>query len=415
MSDLILASVCSPTKTLDPKKRINGYAQDKLGDEWWKTVYQIPATENFGLFSDELDPNGRRGSVEKALKAQFGESVLFIGGAYGEVLGPGGGTFERTIVLPNNGDATVFFPLLNGAFDNLTNELTDDKGNPLANRTVAELKDYFFPWLNKEDEGGLVSDLFASIDGTSVRKPFGYRQASGVSFNYTTPFPIENSLLSSSSIGYTNGTFLDNADADPITLEKLAESQGIPGQVTIGPAVSDGYWLAVDVKGGDHTLNFGGAYNFGFALDITYNILNPIYGGNGKEDILYGTCGNDYIDGGNRSDKLMGLKGDDLIVGGAGADVIDGGKGNDELWGDAGIDTFIFERGYGKDKIFDFTSGEKVEIPGLRVPPGLGVTDIPLPSGKDAAQIDFGGGDILTFVDVQSSDLNIQRGLITFA
>jgi Ca2+-binding RTX toxin-like protein len=403
MSDLILASVCSPTKTLDPKKRINGYAQDKLGDEWWKTVYQIPATENFGLFSDELDPNGRRGSVEKALKAQFGESVLFIGGAYGEVLGPGGGTFERTIVLPNNGDATVFFPLLNAAYDNLTN--TEGEG---GNKTDVELKTTV-----SSDLDQYVSDLFASVDGKEIPNPFEYRQASGVAFYYATPYPVENSLLG--SIGYTNDTYLDNADADPITLEKLAESQGIPGQVTIGPAVSDGYWLAVDVKGGDHTLNFGGAYNFGFALNITYNILNPIYGGNGKEDILYGTCGNDYIDGGNRSDKLMGLKGDDLIVGGAGADVIDGGKGNDELWGDAGIDTFIFERGYGKDKIFDFTSGEKVEIPGLPVRSSRGVTDITLPSGEDAAQIKFGGGDILTFVGVQSSDLNIQRGLITFA
>jgi hypothetical protein len=40
------------------------------------------------------------------------------------------------------------------------------------------------------------------------------------------------------------------------------------------------------------------------------------------------------------------------------------------------------------------------------------VSDI-ISNGVDSTQIDFGGGDILIFVGIQSSDLNIQRGLIT--
>jgi hypothetical protein len=191
---------------------------------------------------------------------------------------------------------------------------------------------------------------------------------------------------------------------------------GVPLQ-TVAPAVADGYWFAYDTasfaQNESHTVNFIGDYaDGGFILNVTYNILNQIEGTNGKDN-LNGTKGNDYIDGGDGPDKLMGLKGDDLIVGGDGADVIDGGKGNDELWGDGGLDTFIFKRNYGNDKIFDFEPGEVIEIKGFSEIPDP--VDIDLPSGVSAAQIDFGQGDTLTFVNVASDDLsvNLPDGTIT--
>ncbi len=400
---------------LAPTEAVNDLSQAQLGDEWWKTIYAIPADEHFGLFDDTTDPNGRRGAVEKALEAQFDDSVLFIGGAFGDIttnVGTDGVLrLQRTLVLPNEGNATVFLPLLNAAFDNLVN-VPDDPNNSTGNLTAEGLQTLLGALFSPTAQGGLVSNLFASVDGNTVSNPVSYRQASEAPFSYTIPFPIGNSLLS--SIGYTDETYLDNADEDPIQLKDLA----VGTKVTISPAVADGYWLAVDITGGDHTLNFGGTLSVEgvpfFALDITYNILNPIYGGNGKDN-LNGTKGNDYINGGDKSDKLIGQQGDDLIVGGDGADVIDGGKGNDELWGDGGKDTFIFKRGYGEDKIFDFTSGETVKIPCLPVCDRIGVTDVTLPSGIGAVQINFGNDDILTFVGLQSSDLNIQRGSITFA
>ena len=409
-----MANNTGQASVLAPTEAVNGLSQAQLGDEWWRTIYAIPANEHFGLVDDATDRNGRRGSVEKGREAQFNGSVLFIGGAFGDITNNVGTDevlrLQRTVVLPKEGNATVFLPLLNIAADNLVNDLNNPE-NLAGNLTVAELKTLIGNLFNLTEQGGLVSNLFASVDGNPVRDPVNYRQASEAPFSYTTPFPIENSLLS--SIGSTNDTYLDNANEDPIQLKNLAKGD----QVTIGPAVADGYWLAVDVRGGDHTLNFGGTLSSEgvplFDLDITYNILNPVYGTDGKDN-LNGTKGNDYIDGGDGSDQLMGQEGDDLIVGGAGADVIDGGKGNDELWGDAGIDTFIFKPGYGEDIIFDFTKGEKVEIPCLPVPASGKMNNITLPSGVEAVKIDFGNGDILTFVGLQSSDLNIQRGVITF-
>lgn len=399
---------------LEANDPVSNMSQAALAEEWWKTVYSIPKAEHFSQFDDATDPRGRRGSVEKALEAQFEDSVLFIGGAFGEInnrIGTDGVLrIQRTVILPNNGSATVFLPMLNNALDNVVNSLDDPK-NMTGNMTVEELQALNLWLLSSTNDGGAVSHLFASVDGHVVNDPLGYRQASEDWFSYTAPYPIENSLLS--SIGFTDESYLYNAGDTPIQLKDLAQEN----QVTIDPVVADGYWLAIDITGGAHTLNFAGQFtlpDFFFGLDITYNILNPIYGGNGKDN-LNGTKENDYISGGNGKDSLFGNEGDDLLVGGNGNDVIDGGKGNDELWGDGGKDTFIFKRGYGQDMIFDFSRGEIVEIPGLPVS-GICVTNVDdLPSRMDAVQVDFGGGDILTFVGLQIRDLNIQRGSITFA
>ncbi len=414
----------SNIKVISPHKPIDGFSQADLADKWWETIYEIPTNEHFGLFDDERDPNGRRGSVEKALLAQFGESVLFIGGAFGEISTGVGGvvSIERTIVLPNEGIATVFYPLLNGAFDNLVND-PDDPDNFTGDLTVEELTNLVRSVFNKTDDGGLVSNLFASVDDNEVADPFMHRQASTGSFSYTTPFSIENSLLS--SLGFTDDTFLDNAGAEPITIKELAEQQNqdpsnLPVDVTIGPAVANGYWVGLDVKGGAHTLNLGGTLedeSFRFVLDITYNILNPEIGTNKSEEIL-GTEFNDYIVGNNGKDTLTGGDGDNLILGGEGEDIIDGGRGSDELWGDEGEDKFIYRSGYGEDTIFDFSEEEIVELRGFEEFDDDDfedlIQDITLPSGVNAAEINFGNGDVLKIVGVRADDLEIDDGKITF-
>jgi hypothetical protein len=64
--------------------------------------------------------------------------------------------------------------------------------------------------------------------------------------------------------------------------------------------------------------------------------------------IVYGTPGNDVINGGNQKQIIMGLGGNDVInggnagdclVGGAGNDTLNGGNGHDILIGGAGNDT----------------------------------------------------------------------------
>ena len=174
------------------------------------------------------------------------------------------------------------------------------------------------------------------------------------------------------------------------------------------------------MKGRAHTLNFGGTLedeSFRFVIDITYNILNPEIGTNKSEEIS-GTPFNDYIVGKNGKDTLTGEGGDDLILGGKGEDIIDGGRGSDELWGDEGEDKFIYRSGYGEDTIFDFSEEEIVELRGFEEFDDDDfedlIQDITLPSGVNAAEINFGNGDVLKIVGVRADDLEIDDGKITF-
>jgi len=75
-----------------------------------------------------------------------------------------------------------------------------------------------------------------------------------------------------------------------------------------------------------------------------------IRGGDGC-DILLSILGCDVLDGGN---------GDDWIYGGLGQDALIGGAGNDVMFGGWGADTFVFNKGFGRDTILDFTNGQDV-------------------------------------------------------
>ncbi|MBD2354411.1 hypothetical protein H6G41_07190 [Tolypothrix sp. FACHB-123] len=403
---------------ISPNQKIEGYSQAQLGDIWWQTVYELPADQHFGRFDDNKDLRGKRGSVEKSQIAQPDQSpAFFIGGAFGDLITGVGGISQinRTIILPNKGNTTVFFPILNATANNLTNDIsTINPEDPFSNgnRTVEQLKEQAAFFSNPIAQGGLVSDLFAMVDRKKINNPFAYRQASENPFSYTPP---KNNILEE-DLGYTENTYLANPEYDP-NFPTLKELGGF-GKVEISPEVANGYWLAVKVAGGDHTLNFGGTFTVGgepfFSLDITYNILNQVLGTR-KNDHLQGTQGNDYIDGGKGKDYLFGLNGEDLLVAGDGNDVINGGRGNDELWGDAGKDLFIFKPGYGADNIFDFEHGEKIDISAFKIQDlsKIGKTDITLESKLDTTQIDLGGGNQLILVGIAAQEVAISRNTIT--
>ena len=395
---------------LSPWTPINGRSQSALSVEWWKRVYSLPVTNHFGLFDDATDPRGKRGSVEKAAQGQLNNGVLLIGGAFGDLASEpqtdGVIRVQRSIALPNQGRSTIFLPIINGLFDNLVID-PKDPNNLTGNLTGQELRQLIRDFFAPASQGGQVSKLFASVDGKTVEKPLKYRQSSLKAFDYKTPYPVKDSLLS--AVGYTEETYLDNAKAPPVQLKDLAKD----GQLTISPAVSDGYWLAVDVRGGAHELRFGGALGDAqtpfFSLDVSYQLLNPIHGSQ-KMDVLTGSDERDYLDGGDSSDALSGGKADDLLIGGGGDDVIDGGPGSDELWGDAGSDLFQFGQGYGADTIFDFSAGDQVRILELQTPPM--VSEVVMASGV-GTQIDFGQGDSLTFIGLRSTQLLLQDDLIS--
>jgi len=64
--------------------------------------------------------------------------------------------------------------------------------------------------------------------------------------------------------------------------------------------------------------------------------------------VLNGTSEDDFISGGAGNDQINGGEGDDII---------NGGFGNDVLRGGSGSNLFIFEAGFGTDKILDFQLG----------------------------------------------------------
>ncbi|MEL7405639.1 MAG: RHS repeat-associated core domain-containing protein [Cyanobacteria bacterium J06558_2] len=75
-------------------------------------------------------------------------------------------------------------------------------------------------------------------------------------------------------------------------------------------------------------------------------------------DTLNGNYGNDTLEGGNGNDLYLGDAGNDLLDDGnfnLGQDILNGGTGNDTLRGMGDDDTYIFNKGYGKDVIEDYS------------------------------------------------------------
>ena len=76
----------------------------------------------------------------------------------------------------------------------------------------------------------------------------------------------------------------------------------------------------------------------------------------------------DVLTGNDERNVLIGGNGADSIAGNGGNDVIRGGAGADSLSGGAGGDQFVFEDGFGNDKITDFDTSqtdEKIVLVGV--------------------------------------------------
>jgi RTX calcium-binding nonapeptide repeat (4 copies) len=76
-------------------------------------------------------------------------------------------------------------------------------------------------------------------------------------------------------------------------------------------------------------------------------------GGSGH-DTLNGGAGHHSVNGGISNDWLLGGIGNDTVIGGAGNDILTGGAGSDVLVGGTEADVFVFERGWGSDRVMDF-------------------------------------------------------------
>ncbi|CAN7623273.1 M10 family metallopeptidase C-terminal domain-containing protein [Bosea sp. LjRoot9] len=104
-------------------------------------------------------------------------------------------------------------------------------------------------------------------------------------------------------------------------------------------------WTALDIQKAylQQAGTDGNDYLVGFDADDVFNV------GAGDDDVFAGE-GDDNVDGG---------AGDDVLSGGGGSDAIIGGVGDDQLSGGEGADLFVFEPGFGKDVISDFSPHQR--------------------------------------------------------
>ncbi len=150
--------------------------------------------------------------------------------------------------------------------------------------------------------------------------------------------------------------------------------------------------------------------------------------GTDADEVLLGLDGRNQIDGGGGDDIIHGGHdaSGDILMGGDGDDVIFGGSGNDDLQGGDGDDTFIMRDGFGRDGV-DGGVGDSDTITLDGVLTGADVASeaavdgwLTLTSGSvidadttdgrielsaDAAGIiDLGGGNEITFINIEQID-----------
>lgn len=146
-----------------------------------------------------------------------------------------------------------------------------------------------------------------------------------------------------------------------------------------------------------------------FANGVTWtadDILRASTSGNNEDNHLYGSVGNDIMDGKGGNDFLHGMEGDDILLGGAGDDRLfggmgnnsfEGGTGNDQLEGYTGADTYIFNVGDGNDTISEFTfgwGGEYQNEPNtIRFGAGITPADLRFEMGSNTMVIFYGAQD----------------------
>ena len=167
------------------------------------------------------------------------------------------------------------------------------------------------------------------------------------------------------------------ASSEGVVISLLAET------AAGGDASGDSFEQIEDVAGSNHADTLTG--------DAGANLIN----GNSGFDQLYGGDGADRVVGGDGDDTLFGDDGTDRLYGGARHDTLNGGAGDDTLEGGIGVDRFVFETGWGDDKVIDFDvdGNERIEfssVSGLDSFDDLTITD----DGIDTT-ISFGGDSIL--------------------
>jgi Ca2+-binding RTX toxin-like protein len=120
---------------------------------------------------------------------------------------------------------------------------------------------------------------------------------------------------------------------------------------------------SADVVDLEYGLQFG--THTTLRLDDFANIEGLRMGRGLNDSNAIGNAGDNELTGNDFANTLTGAAGNDGLNGGAGNDILDGGAGDDVLSGGSGNDTYLFESGFGHDRLIDgpvdfFDRGENI-------------------------------------------------------
>ena len=191
------------------------------------------------------------------------------------------------------------------------------------------------------------------------------------------------------------------------------------------------------VKVGSETINLKNAYANADTLHINNKTVKlkrktiKLTADNNQLDVVrdsvsvVGTSSNDYIVNGGSNVTINGGKGNDTIrnpsgdkvsiYGGAGADYLRGGSGQTTLWGGAGDDTlvggdgkdiFVYKPGEGTDRIWNYQSGDMLQILKSNGKSGGSFTKSSFSDGTLSLTISGGGQVLFDYVST-STNFNI--------
>jgi hypothetical protein len=210
--DIALAQVPGNPGVVQPSSSEFGNTYGEWSARWWQWGLSIPADKN-----PILDTTGAHCAEAQADAPQ----VWFLAGTFG------GDPVVRKCTIPGGKD--LYLPILNSLFGQAP-EVGDCEGpqdcDPTALRSLAAAQ---------QDDPQLLE---VSIDNHAVKNLNQYRVTS----------PVFNAFLPQGNV------------------------IGIPAG-TIGPLVSDGYWLLLTpLSAGKHTIHFHGKTVTGFETEATYQL-----------------------------------------------------------------------------------------------------------------------------------------------
>ncbi|MCX7155038.1 MAG: hypothetical protein NTW45_01170, partial [Rhodocyclales bacterium] len=115
---------------------------------------------------------------------------------------------------------------------------------------------------------------------------------------------------------------------------------------------------------------------------------------------ILGTDDDDELDGSGGADLMVGYAGSDYLYSSAGDDTLIGGRGNDYLAGGIGNDVYVFNRGDGWDRIYQYGATEN-DADVIRFGEGITSTEVAVGRNNDGDIILHvgDGGDGLQLID----------------